>query len=86
MKKVFRGEAVQRGDRWVTRGTPLETSPESVLRQSGSNILLLVGVSAELCSSKFTLENENTNSIAFVIYQIGKVIFQMIIHRVWKDT
>lgn len=69
------GEAVQHGNREVTRGTPPEASSESVLRQSGSNILFLVGISTELCSSKFTLENENTDSIAFVIYQIGKVIF-----------
>ena len=61
------------GDRRVTREIPPEASSESVLRQSGSNILL-VEISTELCSSKFTLENENTNSIAFVIYQIGKDI------------
>lgn len=56
------GEAVQCGARWVTRGTLPEVSSESVLRQSGSSILLLLGISAELCSSKFTLENENTQS------------------------
>lgn len=70
----------------MIRGTHPEASSESVLRQSGSNTLLLVGISTELCSSKFTLENGNTNLITFVIYQIGKVIFYMIIHCIEEDT
>lgn len=87
-REISRSKAVSgglyEGDRvaWAQ----VEASSEPVLIHSRCNILLLAGISAELCSSEFTLENENNNFLPFHSYQIGKLIFSVVRHSVYEAT
>lgn len=73
MGRVLLRAAGYLADRWRARGPP-EASSDPALAHAGSNVLLLVAISAELCSSESMMANEKNHFLSFCIYPLGKLI------------